>query len=111
MYVIVKPYSSYDNAEGPASNLITLEPLNLEQPSSINSAATDTPGTKRISWDEVEDATGYRVYLYYSNAESVYTDTIVGSYNNYYDTTNAYYDVTNTRASEYLYVAVQPYFA
>ena len=111
VYVIVKPYSSYDNAEGPASNLITLEPLNLEQPSSINSAATDTPGTKRISWDEVEDATGYRVYLYYSNAESVYTDTIVGSYYNYNDTTNTYYEVTNTSTSDYLYVAVQPYFA
>ena len=110
-YFIVKPYNSYDDVEGDASNLLKVDPLNLSfsSDSVLHQADTDTPGTKRISWDEVADANGYRVYYYSSSSDSVISETIVTN-DTYYDVSNTYYDFTNLSTSNYLYVVVQPYF-
>ena len=110
-YVIVKPYNTFDSVEGAPSNLLKINPLNLSFSSTSvpNKTDTDTPTTKRISWEEVADATGYRVYYYSSSSDSVTSSTIVSN-NTYHDTENTYYDFTNASTSNYLYIAVQPYF-
>ena len=110
-YVVVKPYNTYDNVAGDASDLATISPLNLSfsSESTLQQQNTEESETKRISWDEVADANGYKVYYCSSSNNSLTGNDIVAN-NTFYTTENTYYDFTNLSTSNYLYVVVQPYF-